>query len=174
MMAMTTMDVVTLVTASIGAVLGVMNTWDQLSKNKVRLKVIPKITFMTGAGSISGERPNDMVDRFIKSGAPWRLSVEVINMSFFPVNISEFGFGRIGMKRFALISPELSGGRNWPLRLESREAVTAFATIGVPVDLSVVTEPLGFAVTDCNTVTYGRSPLFTEFHRALITESRKQ
>ena len=72
---------ITLVTAMIGAVcgilgliLGIINTWHQISKNRVRLKIIPKIAFMIDANNVlTFDRYNESVSDRFRKGIPFRL-----------------------------------------------------------------------------------------------------
>ena len=87
---MNSIEIVTLVTAIVGAVcgicgavLGIINTWSQVSRNRVRLKVIPKLAYMTGANNvIKGDRRNEEFQRHLANqGATSRWCIEVINLS---------------------------------------------------------------------------------------------
>jgi hypothetical protein len=66
-------DVTMIALAAVGAVLGVMNTWNALSQRRVRLIVRPALAYFTGGG-------------------PPMFSISVTNMSSFPLTISEVGF----------------------------------------------------------------------------------
>ena len=102
---MTTLEAVTLTTAItgaacgvVGAVLGIINTWSLASRNRLRLRVRPYFAVVqrmrngnyVGIARHFGEPfPDDV--------AP-HLCVEVVNLSSFPVTISEVGFGDPGSK----------------------------------------------------------------------------
>jgi hypothetical protein len=64
-------DMVTLGLAGLGAVLGVMNTWQAMSRERLRLRV----------------RPMQIV-----SGGGLSFGIEVVNLSSFPVTVEEVGF----------------------------------------------------------------------------------
>jgi len=170
---MTTLEIVTLTTASIGAVcgligatLGVINTWHQMSRNKVRLRVVPKVAFTDPNGrAITGDRPDPILYRFFESGVPWRLCVEVVNLSAFPVTVAEVGFGQgPSNERLVLMEPELSPpGKSLPVRLEPRESITAYSTVGIQLDLSFMRRPVAFARTDCGYNQYGSSPILKHY-----------
>ncbi len=77
------MQLITLVTAIIGAVcgilgaiLGIINTIHQLNRNRIRLKIIPN--YAIPVGGIEHLEVN--------------FGIEVINLSEFPVAISDIGF----------------------------------------------------------------------------------
>jgi hypothetical protein len=172
------LEIVTLVTAIVGAVcgicgavLGIINTWSQVSRNRVRLKVVPRVAYMTGGNNvITGDRPSDFQDHLANQGARARWCVEVINLSAFAVTISDVGFGRTNTVRQLFFRPDTSVGKSWPTRLEPREAVTLFAKLGDSPDLDVVREPIAYAKTDCGVVCYGTSPILKK-HSASLNQS---
>lgn len=103
---------ITLITAIIGAVcgvfgavLGIINTCYQVSRNKIRLKVIPSHAIPVGAIANLG----------INFG------IEVINLSEFPVTIVDVGF-LLRDNRRATLSPveSIDQPGKLPLRLEPR------------------------------------------------------
>lgn len=167
---MTTIETITLTTAIIGAVcgclgavLGIINTWHKISCNTVKLKVIPKLAFMLGgAGTVTVDKNIDKIPHPIAE-RPSRLCIEIINLSSFPVTISDVGFGNVTKVRHTLCNAELSPGKKWPCRLESREAVVVYAGFGVHLDAEVVTYPKAYASTDCGAVHYGTSPAFKDY-----------
>lgn len=177
---MTRTELITLITAIIGAVmgvvgsvLGIINTWDLLRKNKVRLRVVPKFTHMVGGTFLlNATRSNPLTKELIAAGHPLRLSVEVVNLSSFPVTISEIGFGRPDEQRYILTESELSPGKTWPIRLDSREAVTAYAAVGVGIDPRVLSKPVAFALTECGCKAFGSSPIFKQYIRELARASK--
>jgi hypothetical protein len=74
---------ITIITAVVGAacgiaglVLGIINTWREAQRNRVILKVVPEWAFTNTVEGIT----------------PFNFQVEVINLSEFPVVISEVGF----------------------------------------------------------------------------------
>lgn len=69
--------------------------------------------------------------------------VEVINLSSFPVTISEIGFGRRKDLRHFMYLPTLTNGKTWPPRLEARESVTAFGSDKAELDPKIVAEAKG-------------------------------
>jgi hypothetical protein len=72
-------DVVTISIALVGAVLGVMNTWNAMDQRRVRLRVYPKVA----VPMINGEFGATMG------------CIEVINLSAFPVSITTRAFDRM-------------------------------------------------------------------------------
>jgi hypothetical protein len=142
-------DVFTISAAAVGAVLGIMNTWNSMSLRRVRLRVSP-------AHAIAPHFDGDM---FV---------IEVTNLSAFPVTISEVGFSRRADKgrRAAVAMPMVTDGKAWPRRLEAREAVTLL----VPVD-NLYGERAAFgrayAHTACGEFRYGTSPALKQLSDAV-------
>src|SRR5438309_8913561 len=97
-------DVITIGLASIGAALGVMNTWNALSQRRVRLLVRPTYAYVAADG-------------------PPILSISVTNLSNFPMVVDEVGFtgpkGAKRGKRAMIAQPRVMDGKSWPRRLVS-------------------------------------------------------
>lgn len=62
---------ITLAIAVLGAALGILNTWNSINDRRVRIRVVPKGSLAPG---FSG------------------MAIEVVNLSAFPITISEIGF----------------------------------------------------------------------------------
>lgn len=173
---MTSIQVITLVTAMIGAtcgicgtVLGIVNTWNQISQRKVRIKVVPKLAYMVGGNNvIVGVRCSGLQQQLASRGTPSRWCIEVINLSSFAVTISDVGFGKTEGTRHVIIRPEVSN-KSWPARLESHEAVTLYAAIGESLAPAIMQEAVAYAKTDCGKVFYGTSSIFQEYIRYLTS-----
>lgn len=106
-------ETITLSVAVLGAGLGILNTWNSISERKVKLRVIPKQAF--GQGWLG-------------------VSIEIINLSAFPVTVQEVGFligrGRGPFPRRAPILDGMAlGSVTMPCRIGSREAVTIVVEI---------------------------------------------
>jgi hypothetical protein len=134
-------DIITIGLASIGAALGLMNTWNALSQRRVRLIVRPAFAL-----------PPD--------GSTPMLSISVTNLSNFPMTITEIGFtGRKGAKRgprAMIIRPSVIDGKPWPRRLESREAISLY--FGVEdVERNPLLLAKAYAGTECGEFAYGTS-----------------
>ena len=148
--------IITLVIAAIGAVLGIINTAHLLSQRKVRLRVIPmSVAAQLGSGILTSQheyKPGTM------------LGIEVINLSVFPVTISEVGYTLRGVSsRAAVAWPELTDQKGWPRRLEPRESVSAY------INPSLLTRQVrrAYARTQCGVTRYGTSPALKELKRHL-------
>lgn len=89
----------------IGAVLGAIKTWNQLQINKVRLKVTPQHAIPVGS----------------LEGAPINFSIDVINLSEFPVTITDVGFTLAGNRKATLATlNRIQQPSDLPVRLEQR------------------------------------------------------
>lgn len=133
----TAKDMFTISCAVIGAVLGIINTWNGLSQRKVRLRVVPKVAFPV---SHSGRLMDEMG------------CIEVLNLSTFPLTVTEVGFTIDGdprtKRRAAIVQPLIHDGKPWPRRLEARESVTAYFKFdGLSHEIQ-----RAFAKTDCGEV----------------------
>jgi hypothetical protein len=133
---MTLYESITFGFALLGAVLGVMNTWNAINRTRVRLRVSPSYLIAM---------PN---------GDPF-FGIEVVNLSSFPVTIAEAGFFLPGRQRSVIVEP--LWGVTLPRRLESREAVTiAFH----PGEMAARKDRIGkaFCKTACGVEVSGDSP----------------
>jgi hypothetical protein len=99
-------DIMTIGAASVGAVLGVMNTWNAMNQRRVRLRVTPVFVTTT-------------------EGDPLGAAIEVINLSTFPLTVAEVGFSAGGDRRVPVQAPQFSDNKSLPRRVESREAISA-------------------------------------------------
>jgi hypothetical protein len=144
-------DIVTLFIASVGACLGVLNTWNAFSRQRVRLRVRPTYATMLPTGQSM-------------------FSIEVINLSAFPVTVFEVGFtiGRKGVDsgpRLAVPRPLIVDGQPWPRRLESRDSVSVYFDHkevlggGAPIGKA-------YARTSCGEACYGTGPALKDLRRA--------
>ncbi len=142
-------DYITLALAVLGAVLGVMNTWNAMSQRRLRLKVRPSHAVAIGTGANA-------------------FCIEVVNLSTFPVTIAEVGllfgsslFQGERPERMVVTSPIIIDGGSWPRRLEARQSVSVYfdpRTIGHPH------KPLGkaYALTACGELVSGDSPALAQ------------
>ncbi|QLG88023.1 hypothetical protein HQ393_06975 [Chitinibacter bivalviorum] len=108
---MTIIEAITFAIAILGAALGLINTWHNLDKARVKLIVQPKHAVAFG-------------------GADENLNfcIEITNLSSFPVTLSETGVLYHGtMSRGVIIQPVLLDGGPWPRRLEPRSSVSIYA-----------------------------------------------
>lgn len=135
-------DIFTIATASVGAVLGVLNYWNQLSQRRVRLVVRPAYAHST-------------------NGGPTMFAIEVTNLSAFAVTVTEVGLtgwsGAKGGARSAIVMPIVIDNKPWPRRLEPRSAVSGyFDPRESRPDPKKVAK--AYAKTECGAYVYGHSP----------------
>lgn len=149
-------DFLTIGCAVLGAGLGILNTLTNLNQRRVKLRVTPKLTVRSGPVAFSHK------NRLLPDGVP---TIEVINLSAFPVTIAEAGF-RLKREsgRLAALQPCVIDNKPWPRRLESREMVTVYFPPGTrfPSNLH-----LAYATTDCEITRYGDSPALKKFRAYL-------
>ena len=142
---------VTFAIAVLGAVLGIFSTWQQLSKDRVKLRVRPVCVF-----ELTRDGPSAA-----------RLAIHVLNLSAFPITVSDVGLVRrtIRKPRMSLTSPILLDGKEWPRKLEPRESVTAHfgRDLNSARDLHLMTR--AYATTMCGVTTYGVSPALKDVVR---------
>ncbi|MFF0952203.1 hypothetical protein ACFYE9_32665 [Rhizobium leguminosarum] len=98
-------DLVPIGLGAVGAVLGVMNTWNTVSQRRMRVRVTPAFLFQP-------------------DGTPFGFSIEAINLSAFPLTLCEVGFRTAIKRRMVVTEYRTSDGRALPCRLEPREAIS--------------------------------------------------
>lgn len=161
--------IVATATGLVGAVLGILNTWHQLSREKVCLRVVPKMAVQISPTDVlciyTVIRRSEMFTNYARQGLPTMLCIEITNLSPFPVTISKAGFGRskTDENRHTLYRPTVSPGHIWPARLEARQAVTLYALPDIRLNATSFREPVAFAETDCGEIAHGTSPALQEY-----------
>jgi len=166
----TTKDVVTIVIAAVGAVLGIVNTVFALWHKRTRLRVRVVITLDTAE-----ERDEDA------GGSGQSMGVEVTNLSEFPITVQSVGFvllpwplrvlrhvaglNRLPMLRhgYLLIKHPRVAGRavqeeSLPVRVDPRESVVALANPGVHLKPDFAKAKRVFALTACGVTRTGPFP----------------
>lgn len=101
---------VTLVIAVLGAVLGVLNTYMQWRVQRARVRVRALLARINGESL--------------------RLSLEITNLSAFPVTLTSVRLVRGRGEPLFCFHPEFLGGHRLPIRLEARTSITAFLPAG--------------------------------------------
>jgi len=143
----TLVQAVTLAIAVLGAVLGVINTWNGLDKSRVKLLVRPKHAIPVG-------------------GADPRLTfcIEVINLSAFAVTVEDVGvFFKGTAVRGSIVQPILADGGTWPRRLEPRSSVTVYSQTPASKFGDVI--KCAYAKTSCGYTQTGTSPALKQIAR---------
>jgi hypothetical protein len=142
MMTFEVKDVITIVLASLGAVLGVLNTWRAYDKDRPKIRVSPRKVIPVGP----------TVDPRA------RLAIEVTNLSWFPLTVSEVGvLFRGTSERGVVIDLVLNDGGSFPRRLESRASFMAYLH---PEAFASAQHRVraAYAKTDCGLTFTGNSP----------------
>jgi hypothetical protein len=149
-------DLATIGLGAVGAVLGIMNTWSAMDQRRVRIRVTPAFLLET-------------------DGNPLGFSIETINLSAFPVTLSEIGFRTSSRRRIVIGSYSTLDGRALPCRLGPREAISFMFG---PKDFS---PPAGHRIgaayvrTACGRTITGDSPARKQFSEMMaeITERER-
>lgn len=117
--------VMTLAIALLGAVLGVINLWRAWDRDRVKLRVAAQA--------------------WVDSSGQNGLGIEVINLSYFPVTVTQVGFDR--SDRQIYLHPALL--KDLPKRLEARAAFTGYLPAGADEDENFALVTRAFAKTAC-------------------------
>ena len=150
----TLIDGVTLSIALLGAVLGVMNTWLSINRDRVKLKVVPKQAIPLG----------HMLDRAVT------LCIEVTNYSTFPITINEMGLLYHGTSnRGAIVNPIIIDGGVFPRKLEPRTSFTAYTLPDTLYCNNGHFVKCAYAKTDCGITKKGTSGALEE----MVTKCQK-
>lgn len=155
MFAFETKDGVTLAIAAVGAVLGIINTWHNLDQKRVKLRVTPMLSREHISGKMVSAPTKEGYGGFVFSQA----SIEVVNLSVFPVTIEQVGFTIKGTTRKqTILSPNTHDSKPFPRRLEQHEAATVY------FDLKDIRETpyKAYATTTSGVTAYGTSPVMKE------------
>ena len=144
---MSLVETLTLAVALLGAVLGILNTWQSMDRTRVKLRIVPKRAIPVGAAN-----PN------------FTFCIEVINLSEFAVTVEEVGVHYRGIKsRGAYVQPIVADGGAWPRRLEARSAVTLYGYPPSPSNGRPIR--CAYARTQCGRTQTGTSPALRSLNR---------
>lgn len=144
------MGTVTFGIALLGAVLGIINTWRNIDRDRVKLLVKPAHAIPVGAM----EHMHSNIE----------FSIEVVNLSVFPIIVSEVGFLHKGLtSRAAAMQPITIDGPTTPRKLEPRESASFYTVKPEQRD----GHPLkcAYAKTSCGRTFTGKSPALMQFNR---------
>lgn len=130
-------DLLTMGTALVGAVLGVMNTWNAMNQKRVHLRVTPAFTLDQNYNPVA-------------------FSIEITNLSAFAVTVAEIGVTLSKKQRAVIKHPQFLDRNEWPRRLEARATVTAHFD---PVELAGLGSTIkkAYVRTACSEYRYGTS-----------------
>lgn len=141
-------DILTIALASVGAVLGVINTWNAINQHRVRLRVNPALAFAP-------------------DGAPLALSIEIVNLSAFPITLTELGFKLSRAKKIPMLDAASLDGKSLPRRLEAREAAVFLLNVQALSQARGLHLTKAYVRTACGRVKTGSSPAFRDIRDIL-------
>lgn len=133
-----TQDAATLGLALLGAVLGVVNLWRAISRDRIKLRVVPK-----WYGSLATDDTG--------------ICIEVVNLGRFPVTIHKVGFTTTADREIFHLGTSALHGASLPHRLEAGAAFTALLPAGAEHDEAFAFVRSAFARTACGKVFTGSS-----------------
>lgn len=155
-------------TAVTGAVLGVFNLWRQMSTDRVKLRVTPAL--VVGQGPTHVFTNSSVTIDPVNAPEYVQLSVEVLNLSTFPVTIDEVGMTTHSSARMVFAGAHTSKNESLPLRLESRQAITLYTKPYLTSEFSRGNEV--FAETVCGHRQVGSSIAVESLKTAAAVMSR--
>jgi hypothetical protein len=130
-------------TGIFGAALSLINTWRAFDRDRVKIRVVPMIAFPV-TGGVVGKEP--------------LLSIEVTNLSTFPVTIAGVGYLMHGTKsRLAITSPIIHDGGAFPRRLEPRSTFSVYAVADTAREPQFAKVRCAYAQTACGCTIRGKS-----------------
>jgi hypothetical protein len=149
---MTWSAAITLSIAVLGAVLGLLNTWNGINDRRVRLRVVPKWSISPGFNG---------------------LAIEVVNLSAFPITVSEIGFtigrSRGPLPRRAPIPPQkFVDQTRLPVRLERHQSFSGTFHVDGLENLDI---SKAYALTTSGVIAFGKSPALRQFVGGLVHHS---
>ena len=133
------MAAITFAIALLGAILGVMNTWRSFDRDKIRVSVSPRWAFHS--------HPIE--------GSQTRLCIEVVNLSYLPITITQVAFEHRNRKEIFAFLPVFMDGQTMPRRLEPRASFTVFMMPGVENHEGMAEVKHAFVKTACGLVFNG-------------------
>lgn len=143
---------VTLAIALLGAFLGVLNTWRNWSLDRLKIRVIPR--YAVG---------ND--------GSPY-ISIEIINLSSFPVSVISIGFTVLGGATHMQVPiPIFTRGETLPIRLETRTSCTTLVPLRTFEKDQLASIDKAYISTACGKEIAGDSAALQQIIHAAITSA---
>jgi len=167
---METKDIITILTALVGMVLGIYNFVRARSADHVKIQVIPKASSFRGTDQNGLEfylHDRDRYDLNHPIAPPDTLSLEIINMSKFAVTVDEVGLmPSWSRRRIALVTPIVMDQKPWPRKLEPRESVVVRFDVTRLLSIErIESVKRAYATTVCGSTCYGSSGALHEFIR---------
>jgi hypothetical protein len=144
-------EAVTFSLATLGAVLGILNTRQAMRRDQVRMRVRPLSVVALDSSSLN-------------------FGIEVVNLSAFALTVQEVGFTLDGRwaelgERAVVLQPRTSDLGPWPRRMESREAITLY------FDARKVQNPRigrAYVKTACGEYVYGTTPALKSLRNSSV------
>ena len=131
------------VTGILGLVFNFLNTWRAFDRDRVKLKVVPRWAILYHPAT----------------GTDHLICVEITNLSFIPITISQVGFSVSDPKNHLLaFIPAPNIGDKTPKRLEPRTSMTVYVPDNVSSGGQFRAVKKAFAKTECGRSFYGTSP----------------
>lgn len=155
---MTYQEITTLCVAILGVILGVYNTVRLQHQDRVRLKVIPKLSKPSGPKQVRNR--TSVEDEICPDET---LCINVVNKSKFPIVISEIGFTNKSGHRFLIRSPLIHNNGQLPYQIDSRHAIIFYTRqdeIGIDVGSKI---DKAYAVTECGKTQKGTSKALKQY-----------
>ena len=143
---MSGVGIFTLITALVGAILGVINTIHELNRDKIKLLVKP-VWLIPTYGPVLGTNV---------------MGIEVINLSLIPVTVEEVGFYLSDGNKIIPIQPWITDGGPYPRRLEPRTSFTVAFEENLLKKPEFKKAECAFAKTACSMKFKGTSPAFKD------------
>lgn len=134
-------------TGLLGAVLGIINTWKSIGRERVKLRIVPKVAEVHAPG---------------QDPTP-RMCIEAVNMSCFPITISGVGFSTHSRSQLVVAQPIVLDGKPWPRRLEPREAVTVYLSPQLMLEPKMLLAKAAYVKTDCGITKEGTGPALASY-----------
>jgi len=149
----------TFIVAASGLVLSIYNAWKAGQRDKVNLKVTPKIYRDLPEGRHATPHvPTDRSHHWLG------LCIEVVNKGQVAVTIDEVGVLLAGRDERIIMQPHFSDGEKLPRRLEPRASLSAYIASTAPNILLKEGLPHAkglYALTACGVTVKGKSPVAT-------------
>jgi hypothetical protein len=145
-----TKDVVALVMAAVGAVLGILNSWRMFDRDRVRIKVVPR--------------------KYVTSNGDRGLCVDVINLGYVAVTVTQLVIDlRKQRGHMFWFTPGFYESAKLPYRLEPRASITVYVSPAAAQNPEIREGRRVIAKTACGRIFYGQSPAFRSYIKDIRT-----